>query len=207
MVLQSLIQSSAYSQHNTTRFCIVRFGNVLGSSGSVIPKFREQIRQGGPISVTHPRVTRYFMTISEAAQLVIQASAIKHQDNSRVPVYLLDMGESVMIADLAKSLVQLSGLTVRDEENPEGDISIEFTGLRVGEKLYEELLVDGSPLATEHPRIWRSAETEQSRCDIVDMVEDLRTRDWSNSEIRHNLFLLDIGYTQTLHTVCDAENT
>jgi FlaA1/EpsC-like NDP-sugar epimerase len=137
-----------------TRFSMVRFGNVLGSSGSVIPLFRRQIAQGGPITVTHPEVTRYFMTIPEAAQLVLQAGALAEGGD----VFLLDMGEPVRIVDLAQRMVTLSGLTVRDAEHPQGDIAIEFTGLRPGEKLYEELLIGDHPLPTAHPRILRARE-------------------------------------------------
>ena len=137
-----------------TRFSMVRFGNVLGSSGSVIPLFRQQIAQGGPITVTHPEVTRYFMTIPEAAQLVLQAGALAEGGD----VFLLDMGEPVRIADLAQRMVTLSGLTVRDAAHPQGDIAIEFTGLRPGEKLYEELLIGDHPMPTSHPRILRARE-------------------------------------------------
>ena len=120
---------------------MVRFGNVLGSSGSVVPKFRQQIDSGGPISITHSEVTRYFMTIPEAAQLVIQASRNAQSQTDCAEVFVLDMGEPVKIIDLARSMIELSGLTVRDAEHPEGDIAIEITGLRPGEKLYEELLI------------------------------------------------------------------
>jgi FlaA1/EpsC-like NDP-sugar epimerase len=137
-----------------TRFVIVRFGNVLGSSGSVVPKFLKQIGEGGPVTVTHPEVTRFFMTISEAVNLVIQAGSLGHGGD----VFLLDMGEPVRIADLARNLVILQGLTVRDESNPNGDIAIEFIGLQPGEKLYEELLVTDDAEATEHPKIRRAQE-------------------------------------------------
>lgn len=139
---------------NRTRFTMVRFGNVLGSSGSVIPVFREQIRRGGPVTVTHPDITRYFMTIPEAAQLVIQAGAMGKGGD----VFVLDMGEPVRIQDLAKKMVQLSGLEVQDAHNPEGDIAIQFSGLRPGEKLYEELLIGDNVLATEHEMIMRAQE-------------------------------------------------
>ncbi|MEM7920082.1 polysaccharide biosynthesis protein, partial [Morganella morganii] len=121
----------------TTRFCMVRFGNVLGSSGSVIPLFKKQIRSGGPITITHPDIIRYFMTIPEAAQLVIQAGAMGHGGD----VFVLDMGEPVKIIDLAKNLVKLSGLEIKSNDNPYGDIELKVTGLRPGEKLYEELLI------------------------------------------------------------------
>jgi FlaA1/EpsC-like NDP-sugar epimerase len=133
---------------------MVRFGNVLGSSGSVIPLFREQIKRGGPVTVTDPRIIRYFMTIPEAAQLVIQAGAMG-QDGD---VFVLDMGEPVKILDLAHRVIRLSGLSVRNDENPSGDIEIEFTGLRPGEKLYEELLIGNDVAPTRHPRIKKANE-------------------------------------------------
>ena len=137
-----------------TKFSMVRFGNVLGSSGSVVPKFRQQIRDGGPITLTHPEVTRYFMTIPEAAQLVIQAGAMAKGGD----VFVLDMGQPVKIMDLARRMVELSGLTVKDEQSPEGDIEIAVTGLRPGEKLYEELLIGDNPKPTVHPRIMKAHE-------------------------------------------------
>src|SRR6187431_2555986 len=149
MVLQGLHQRG-----NSTRFCMVRFGNVLESSGSVVPLFREQIREGGPVTVTHPDVIRYFMTIPEAAQLVIQAGSM----GSGGDVFVLDMGNPVRIADLAKRMVQLAGFTVRDDKHPDGDIAIEFTGLRPAEKLYEELLIGDNVSGTEHSRIMRAEE-------------------------------------------------
>ncbi len=149
MALQALAAT-----HTGTRFSMVRFGNVLGSSGSVVPKFRQQIRDGGPITLTHPEVTRYFMTIPEAAQLVIQAGAMAKGGD----VFVLDMGQSVKIIDLARRMVELSGLTVRDADNPEGDIALEVTGLRPGEKLYEELLIGDNPKPTVHPRIMKAHE-------------------------------------------------
>jgi len=127
---------------------------VLGSSGSVVPKFRQQIRDGGPITLTHPEITRYFMTIPEAAQLVIQAGAMAKGGD----VFVLDMGQSVKIMDLARRMIELSGLSVKDAENPEGDIEIEITGLRPGEKLYEELLIGDNPKPTSHPRIMKAHE-------------------------------------------------
>ena len=137
-----------------TCFSMVRFGNVLGSSGSVVPLFRRQIAQGGPITVTHPEVTRYFMTIPEAAQLVLQAGAMGEGGD----VFVLDMGEPVKIMDLARRMVTLSGLSVRDAERPDGDIPIAITGLRPGEKLYEELLIGDNPEPTTHTRILRARE-------------------------------------------------
>jgi FlaA1/EpsC-like NDP-sugar epimerase len=149
MILQALAAGGS-----TTRFSMVRFGNVLGSSGSVVPKFRQQIRAGGPVTLTHPEITRYFMTIPEAAQLVIQAGAMARGGD----VFVLDMGQSVRIQDLARRMIELSGLAVRDEENPDGDIEIEITGLRPGEKLYEELLIGDNPEPTSHPRIMKARE-------------------------------------------------
>ncbi len=153
MVLQALAAESA-TDRMRTNFCMVRFGNVLGSSGSVVPLFRQQIKEGGPVTLTHPDITRYFMTISEASQLVIQAGAMADGGD----VFLLDMGEPVRIADLARKMVELSGLAVRDENNPEGDIELSVTGLRPGEKLYEELLIGDNPETTEHPRIMKARE-------------------------------------------------
>lgn len=137
-----------------TRFSMVRFGNVLGSSGSVVPLFRKQIKDGGPITLTDERITRYFMTIPEAAQLVIQAGAMA----SGGDVFVLDMGEPVKIMDLAKRMVELSGLGLKNEANPNGDIEIQVTGLRPGEKLYEELLIGDNPLPTSHARIMKAHE-------------------------------------------------
>ncbi|HFC92202.1 MAG TPA: polysaccharide biosynthesis protein [Leucothrix mucor] len=137
-----------------TRFCMVRFGNVLGSSGSVVPLFRKQIHAGGPVTVTHRDMIRYFMTIPEAAQLVIQAGAMSKGGE----VFLLDMGEPVKILDLATQMIHLTGLTVKDKAKPDGDIVIEFTGLRPGEKLYEELLIDAEAQKTSHPRVFQANE-------------------------------------------------
>jgi FlaA1/EpsC-like NDP-sugar epimerase len=153
MVLQALALAMS-EERGKTCFSMVRFGNVLGSSGSVVPLFRKQINYGGPITLTDKRITRYFMTIPEAAQLVIQAGAMANGGD----VFVLDMGEPVKIIDLAKRMVELSGLTVRDDANPNGDIEIQVTGLRPGEKLYEELLIGGNPLPTSHSRIMKAHE-------------------------------------------------
>jgi len=150
-VLQALANSDLSSK---TTFSMVRFGNVLDSSGSVVPLFRKQIKDGGPITVTHPEVTRYFMTIPEAASLVIQAGAMARGGD----VFVLDMGEPVKIMDLARHMIELSGLEVRNIDNPEGDIEIEVSGLRPGEKLYEELLIGENPQPTEHQRIMKANE-------------------------------------------------
>jgi FlaA1/EpsC-like NDP-sugar epimerase len=161
MVLQALadLNSGGAGQGgaaSTSRTCfsMVRFGNVLGSSGSVVPLFREQIKNGGPITLTHADITRYFMTIPEAAQLVIQAGAM----GAGGDVFVLDMGQPVRIIDLARRMVELSGLTVRDPTDPEGDIEIAVTGLRPGEKLFEELLIGENPTSTQHGRIMKANE-------------------------------------------------
>lgn len=152
-VCELILQAFAQGDSPTT-FAMVRFGNVLGSSGSVVPRFKQQIREGGPITLTHRDVTRYFMTIPEASQLVIQAGGMAEGGE----VYLLDMGASVRIHDLARTMIELSGLTVRDEGSPDGDIEIVEVGLRPGEKLYEELLIGAESQATGHPRISRAHE-------------------------------------------------
>ncbi|EKT4458603.1 polysaccharide biosynthesis protein [Pseudomonas putida] len=146
--------SSKIARVNKTRFTMVRFGNVLGSSGSVIPLFHEQIKAGGPLTVTHPKITRYFMTIPEAAQLVVQAGAMGQGGD----VFVLDMGEPVRIVELAEKMIHLSGLSVRSQGNPQGDIAIDFTGLRPGEKLYEELLIGDDVSPTAHPMIMAANE-------------------------------------------------
>jgi FlaA1/EpsC-like NDP-sugar epimerase len=149
MVLQALATKAS-----TTCFAMVRFGNVLDSSGSVVPLFREQIANGGPVTVTHREVTRYFMTIPEAAQLVIQAGAMAKGGE----VFVLDMGDPVKILDLAIKMIEVTGLKPRNDSNPDGDIEITFTGLRPGEKLYEELLIGNDPAATTHPRVMMANE-------------------------------------------------
>jgi FlaA1/EpsC-like NDP-sugar epimerase len=149
MVLQGL-----HSRGSKTRYCMVRFGNVLASSGSVVPLFNEQIKAGGPVTVTHPEVIRYFMTIPEAAQLVIQAGSMADGGD----VFVLDMGKPVRICDLARRMIHLMGLTVRDEDHPDGDIEIAYTGLRPAEKLYEELLIGNNITGTQHPMILRAIE-------------------------------------------------
>jgi FlaA1/EpsC-like NDP-sugar epimerase len=164
MVLQAIA-----AEGSDTCFSMVRFGNVLGSSGSVVPLFRQQISGGGPVTVTHREITRYFMTIPEAAQLVLQAGSMAVGGE----VFVLDMGEPVKILDLAARMIELSGLTVRDEQDPDGDISIEFTGLRPGEKLYEELLIGDDPSATAHSRVMMANEKFLPYLPLSNLLRDL----------------------------------
>lgn len=164
IVLQALQERGS-----STRFCMVRFGNVLESSGSVVPLFREQIRRGGPVTVTHKDVIRYFMTIPEAAQLVLQAGSMGKGGD----VFVLDMGKPVRIVDLARRMISLMGLTVRDEENPDGDIEITYTGLRPAEKLFEELLIGTNVTGTEHPMIMRAMEHSLPWNTVQQILEEL----------------------------------
>ncbi len=187
MILQALSKEVApvlfqdagnVARVNKTRFTMVRFGNVLGSSGSVIPLFHKQIKAGGPLTVTHPNITRYFMTIPEAAQLVIQAGSMGQGGD----VFVLDMGAPVRIAELAEKMIHLSGLSVRSPDNPEGDIAIEFTGLRHGEKLYEELLIGDDVTITRHPMILTTNEDhiawESLKSLLADLLQALRDDDY-----------------------------
>jgi FlaA1/EpsC-like NDP-sugar epimerase len=164
-----LILQGIQTRGGKTRFCMVRFGNVLDSSGSVVPLFREQIRGGGPVTVTHPEVIRYFMTIPEAAQLVIQAGAM----GTGGDVFVLDMGQPVRIDDLARKMIHLMGLNVRTATNPDGDIEIKYTGLRTAEKLYEELLIGNNVTGTEHPRIMRAIEHSLPWNRMQELLDDL----------------------------------
>ncbi|HEY9041997.1 MAG TPA: nucleoside-diphosphate sugar epimerase/dehydratase, partial [Rheinheimera sp.] len=188
LVLQALSQ-----RQSSTRFCMVRFGNVLGSSGSVVPLFREQIRRGGPVTVTHKDIIRYFMTIPEAAQLVIQAGAMGQGGD----VFVLDMGEPVKIADLARRMVHLMGLEVKDEVHPNGDIEILYTGLRPGEKLYEELLISGNEQQTDHPRIMKANESALSWHAMQQLLTSLKTvcEDYNVEAIRALLLNEHIAFT------------
>lgn len=167
--LSELILQAMATRGGRTRFCMVRFGNVLGSSGSVVPLFRKQIAAGGPITLTHSEITRYFMTIPEAAQLVIQAGSMGQGGE----VYVLDMGKPVRIIDLARRMIHLSGLDVRDDDNPDGDIAIEVVGLRPGEKLYEELLIGENVEGTSHPLIMRAYEHEMPWGVLVERLDAL----------------------------------
>jgi FlaA1/EpsC-like NDP-sugar epimerase len=166
-VAEMILQAKAQDQ-KSTKISIVRFGNVLGSSGSVVPRFRQQIESGGPITLTHAEITRYFMTIPEATQLVMQAGAM----GGNGEVFLLDMGEPVKIIELAKRMVELSGLKVKDANN-HGDIEIRITGLRPGEKLYEELLIGEQPIATDHPEIFMGMEEFLAQKVLTSSIEEL----------------------------------
>lgn len=188
---EMVLQAMADLRTNTI-FTMVRFGNVLASSGSVIPKFREQIKAGGPVTVTDFRMTRYFMTIPEAAQLVVHAGAMAKGGE----VFLLDMGEPVRILDLAKRMIELSGLEIRDEHNPHGEIEITEIGLRPGEKLYEELLISGEPSITSHPRIFKAREEFLTWIQMSEQIAKLETILDANDRDALALFLSEIvpGY-------------
>ncbi|HAS8542697.1 TPA: polysaccharide biosynthesis protein [Vibrio vulnificus] len=180
---------------NGTRFCMVRFGNVLGSSGSVIPLFKRQIEEGQAITVTHPDIIRYFMTIPEAAQLVIQAGAMGKGGD----VFVLDMGEPVKIVDLAKNLIQLSGLEVKSSDNPNGDIEIKFTGLRPGEKLYEELLIGDNVQGTDHERIMTANEQFLPLEEFNQILDNLdrACHEFDHETIRQILLETPTGFNPT----------
>ena len=211
MVLQALAdQTKVFPGQDTTtgtRLSMVRFGNVLGSSGSVVPKFRQQIRDGGPVTVTDSEVTRYFMTIPEAAQLVIQAGAMAKGGD----VYVLDMGESVKIMALAQRMIELSGLRLKSPSQPNGDIEIQVTGLRPGEKLYEELLIGESPQVTSHPRIMRASEEFMAWPLLQDKLDALEAslEDNNPQSIKAVLQTLVVGYQPYVATPADLmdENT
>jgi FlaA1/EpsC-like NDP-sugar epimerase len=192
LVLQALSQAAF---NKKTRFCMVRFGNVLGSSGSVVPLFRRQIQEGGPITLTHQDITRYFMTIPEAAQLVIQAGAMGKGGD----VFVLDMGDSVKIKDLAEKLVRLSGLEIKDEDNPNGDIAIECTGLRPGEKLFEELLIGDNVQDTFHERIMTANEAMLSWEDLEPVLNklDKMCHNFDHESIRKILLNAPTGFNPT----------
>lgn len=193
--LQALAETSA-----KTRFCMVRFGNVLGSSGSVIPLFKRQIAEGGPVTVTDPNIIRYFMTIPEAAQLVIQAGAMGKGGD----VFVLDMGEPVKIAELAAKLIKLSGLEVKDELNPNGDVEIQFTGLRPGEKLYEELLIGDNVGKTKHERIMTADEDYLPWLQLEPLLQrlDVACHDFEHETVRNILLEAPTGFVPT-DGICD----
>ncbi len=193
--LAELVCQELGHRQSATRFSMVRFGNVLDSSGSVVPLFREQIRAGGPVTVTHPEITRYFMTIREAAELVIQAGAMAKGGE----VFVLDMGEPVRIVDLARRMIQLSGYSVRDAAQPDGDIAIEYVGLRPGEKLYEELLIGENVSPTAHPRIMACHEMFLDESTLAETLLRLRTACVARqaTQIKQLLAELPIQYRNT----------
>jgi len=199
-IAELVLQGLASSQ-NTTCFSMVRFGNVLGSSGSVVPLFEKQIAAGGPITLTHPDIIRYFMTIPEAAQLVIQAGAMGHGGD----VFVLDMGEPVKIIDLAHRMVTLSGLKLRDAQNPAGDIEIKTTGLRPGEKLFEELLIGENVMNTQHPRIMTANEVMMPWEELTELISELNIAcsHFDQNRIRELLLKAPAGFMPT-DSICDV---
>ncbi|WP_443986710.1 polysaccharide biosynthesis protein [Idiomarina aminovorans] len=200
--LSELVLQGLAEREPGTRFSMVRFGNVLGSSGSVVPLFKDQIEHGGPVTVTHPDITRFFMTIPEAAQLVIQAGTMGHSGS----VFVLDMGDSVKIVDLARKMIRLSGLEEKNEKNPHGDIAIEFTGLRPGEKLYEELLIGDNVEASDHPRILRANEQALSWNEmekLLGLLDDACQR-FAIDELRQLLLDAPAGYAPLDDHICDV---
>lgn len=198
--LAELSLQALAKEHHSTRFCMVRFGNVLGSSGSVVPLFRKQIASGGPVTVTHPEITRFFMTIPEASQLVIQAGAMGQGGD----VFVLDMGESVKIVDLASKMIRLSGFEVKDAINPDGDIAVEFSGLRPGEKLFEELLIGDDVTGTEHERIMTANEAYLSweELELILSKLDMACHEFNHEMIRDILLKSPTGFNPT-DGICD----
>jgi FlaA1/EpsC-like NDP-sugar epimerase len=190
--LAELVIQDLQTRTETTRFSMVRFGNVLGSSGSVLPLFQAQIRAGGPVTVTHPEVTRYFMTIPEAARLVLVAGAFAEGGD----VFVLDMGKPVKIIDIAHRMIKMAGAKIQSLENPNG-VEIEIVGLRKGEKLYEELLIDGRNLVeTPHEKIMRASEKRLSEIEVASMLRELDTAVENNdaTALRSTLLTFVEGY-------------
>ena len=183
----------AFSEKSKCCFSMVRFGNVLDSAGSVVPLFRKQIKEGGPVTVTHRNITRYFMSIPEAVELVLQSGAMARGGD----VFVLDMGEPIKIIDLAYKMIHLSGLKPIDNENPDGDIRIEYTGLRPGEKLYEELLIGSDVVQSEHPRIMQAKEQRLSFHDLIHCIDVIKSaREKQDDKVVKELLLKYIaGYT------------
>jgi FlaA1/EpsC-like NDP-sugar epimerase len=199
--MAELVLHGLSKRQKNTRFTMVRFGNVLGSSGSVVPLFRQQIKSGGPITLTHIDITRYFMTISEAAELVIQAGSMGQGGD----VFVLDMGEPVKIVDLATRMVHLSGLTVKTEKNQTGDIAIECTGLRPGEKLFEELLIGDNVTGTDHPRIMRAEENGLGWDETKRILEDMdkACHHWRCDDVKELLMQAPTDF-QSNEPMCDS---
>jgi FlaA1/EpsC-like NDP-sugar epimerase len=196
--LAELYVQSIAEVNPSTQFAIVRFGNVLGSSGSVVPLFSKQIQNGGPITVTHPDIIRFFMTIPEAAQLVIQAGAM----GTTGEVFVLDMGQPVKIVDLAEKMAHLLGHSLKSADNPEGAMELQFTGLRPGEKLYEELLIDETDTTTQHPRIMGAKEVKIAFSEVVALLERLNVA-LLNMDVDVAIEILiqaPLAYTLTMHS-------
>ncbi|WP_375170195.1 polysaccharide biosynthesis protein [Marinobacter sp.] len=207
--LAELVLQGLASRQKQTIFSMVRFGNVLGSSGSVVPLFRDQIRDGGPVTVTHPDIIRYFMTIPEASQLVLQAGSMGKGGE----VFVLDMGEPVKIADLARKMIHLMGLDEKTEENPDGDIEVVYTGLRPGEKLFEELLIGDDPQGTAHPRIMMAREVAMSWQEVESTLNELMraSQNFDCKTVVQTLSSAPTGYTPNSDVVdlvwCSGSNT
>lgn len=203
--LAELILQGLSKQEHSTRFVMVRFGNVLGSSGSVVPLFKKQIKKGGPITITHPDIIRYFMTIPEAAQLVLQAGAM----GSGGDVFVLDMGNPVKIIDLAYKMTHLMGLTIQDEKNPDGDIAIQFSGLRPGEKLYEELLIDDHAKKTLHKRILSANERSLPWAEVTKIISNLNDamRAEDVPKIKQLLVEAPLGYRPNSPSIVQQKET
>lgn len=187
--LAEIVVQDLSNRHPTTKFSIVRFGNVLGSSGSVVPLFRQQIERGGPVTITHPDVTRFFMTPAEAARLVL--AVLGFSPTARAGIYVLDMGQPLRIAALARRMIEEAGLTVRSEARPDGDIEIRVTGLRPGEKLHEELLIDIETRPTQHPRILRANEAGLSPGETSQVLQNLRLAIADNDAVALRRVLFD----------------
>ena len=196
-VAELIFQAAANQPDTTTTFCMVRFGNVLGSSGSVVPLFQKQIEQGGPITVTHPNVVRFFMLIPEAVQLVIQAGAMAEGGD----VFVLDMGEQIKIVDLARTMINMSGLSEKNEENPNGDIEIQYVGLRPGEKLFEELLIGDEATPSNHPRIMCIKEHSFEQRELNYLIGNLMSACDANDDdfIKMAMKNIVVEYTQQRH--------
>jgi len=195
-----VLQGLSEREGDSIRFTMVRFGNVLGSSGSVIPLFKEQIKQGGPVTVTDPDITRYFMTIPEAASLVIQAGSMGDSGE----VFVLDMGEPVKIYNLAKQMINLTGLSVRSAQNPSGDIEIVFTGLRDGEKLYEELLIGDDVVRTDHSMIMRAQEVKLPWDELVQVLDSLSSAiDCYDHAVIRDILLANVNGYNPQHEIRD----
>jgi FlaA1/EpsC-like NDP-sugar epimerase len=199
--MAELVLQACAEKYDSTNFCMVRFGNVLGSSGSVVPLFRQQILNDGPVTVTHKDIIRYFMTIQEASQLVLQASAMGQGGD----VFVLDMGDPVKIEFLARRLIHLMGRNVKDAEHPNGDIEIQFTGLRPGEKLYEELLLGDNVTGTGHPKIMRAEEERLSEEVIDRLINDLKVAcDTNDCETIQKLLQLHVNGFDAKDGISDA---